>query len=81
MKWYRIGTDNYKKSDSYRYSHCGMMYTAVTWQVIIQSIADVLSLWSTTQTTRQLSSYHITIKIWGRDVQNKIKKCIYQVLM
>jgi len=50
------------------------MYTAVTWQVIIQSIANVLSLWSTTQTTRQLSSHYIITKIWGRNVYYKIKK-------
>ena len=36
--------DNYKIG-SYRYSVCRMMYTAVTWRFIIQSIADVLYVW------------------------------------
>jgi hypothetical protein len=51
-----------------------MKYTAVTWRVITQIIADVLSVWSTAQTARQLSPSHIIIKILGRNVYYKIKK-------
>ena len=40
--------DSYKKIENYRHSLCGMIYTLVTWRVVIQIIADVLPVRSTT---------------------------------
>jgi hypothetical protein len=56
--------DTYKLVMSKLFSICGVMYTAVTWWDLIQSVGDVLYVWCTTYKVELRKRYFFNFTLY-----------------